>query len=951
MSSINSSPLYDVPLNLTTNYNKYEKRSRYLNTNRRMSNYNTVGNKIKTLEEIQRDEIMKIKETNPELYNFFGVFNNPLLSTIKTFDLKEKTQLKFDDIVFGQIKLQIINLFKRNLKDIRLLKISSEMISIIHEMKDGLITKLKPTSQLGKSIFQKLKDYASNIKKKYLSKKQISITSNVDSVEIEFLTQIFLGIINILKGNEASEINIAVIINKFFYVTIGEIFGHLPEFKRPPFLNLLNIKCRFNMLSLAIFLGIEPLIVFFILLGGNPSLLGGDLLVKEQNHEDSSYQLLIFQMMFRNTAINVRWKPKDKPENQLYQSYKDPRIQARIESFEKLIKNSQVLLNSSQNGETKAMLVEFLEFLKTEERRLLESSSQATSEQKVSEKGTMNDLVHEIKLLRDKVQQLENTSVKKQFEKDQPRIQQQYEKNINNQQKLYEQNLQKRQSLQPLQPQQQPLQQQPQQQSLQQQPQQLQQLQQQSLQQQQQPLQQQQFQALKLYNFDMYLFSNNKLRRILTLLSTIYNGINLSQLVPQTVPQTDIAQYYISGNKQIIQERVLSSVLISMAKDKNLDESTIIRFDSKYIKYSVYDLLRYFLIFDGFDIANYLHNQEYKLSILKSQNLRQNLQVPQVASVASVASLASVASVPPVLPVLPVPKKIFKFISNINETSKPFNYSFFFYLIANKVISPNHKLELGCIALIQGSDPNIMPNIAQNLLSHIDTKLKLCDIFKMFLGDDYVRVIKLFKLYSKLFEKAEWDNELEDIQNLLIRQKDNIEFLKRQLYSSQMSYDLRRRTNLNFPSYQSQVQPRINPINQSQVQQQNGFLRRGIDWGKKKWNSFRGRNQPDQPFNVSSVETVPSFPQVRINPYQKITGGNQIKLRTFHFLEPKTYNEHAFRAEKPIIAGKMAYDFLRTHYKLKKSSSIMFTIEDRIKDRKYNYIGKKVNNKIIIKST
>jgi hypothetical protein len=80
-------------------------------------------------------------------------------------------------------------------------------------------------------------------------------------------------------------------------------------------------------------------------------------------------------------------------------------------------------------------------------------------------------------------------------------------------------------------------------------------------------------------------------------------------------------------------------------------------------------------------------------------------------------------------------------------------------------------------------------------------------------------------------------------------------------------------------------------------------------------------------------------------------GGSKIKLRTFHFLEPKSYNEHAFRAEKPIIAGKMAYDFLRTHYKLKKGSSIMFTIEDRIKDRKYNYIGEKVNNKIIIKST
>ena len=87
----------------------------------------------------------------------------------------------------------------------------------------------------------------------------------------------------------------------------------------------------------------------------------------------------------------------------------------------------------------------------------------------------------------------------------------------------------------------------------------------------------------------------------------------------------------------------------------------------------------------------------------------------------------------------------FHFISNINQTSDPFNYSFFFYLIANKGISANHKLELGCIALLQGSDPNIMPNFAQNLLSQIDPNLRLCDIFKMFLVGDYERIIKIFK--------------------------------------------------------------------------------------------------------------------------------------------------------------------------------------------------------------
>ena len=796
------------------------KRSRYTSISR--NRYNET--KPKTLEEIQRDEILKIKETNPELYNFFGVFANPHLSTLKTFDLKDKTQFKFDDGVFGPIKLQIINLFKRNLKDIRSLKISSELIGVIHEMKNGLIEELR-TSQLvkGSSIFEKLKAYALKIKQKFLSKKNSQ--SQVQSVEIEFLTQIFSGIINILQGNEKSDINIAVIINKFFDVSIGEIFGFLPEFKRPPFSNLLKMRCRFNMLSLAVFLGIEPLIVFFILLGGDPSLTN-------QLHQDSSYQLLFFQMMFRNTAINVRWNPKDNPE----QPYKDPRIQAKIESFDKVIKNmSNLSSDQSQSEEIKQLSLEFIKFLKNEERRLTsETRDQAkTLSANLSQNATIHQLISEIKSLRDKVQKLEHDTQINQFTKQQPQIQQQYQTSL----------------------------QQPQTQ-------------------QGQPQPQQQLQQLQLYNFNMYLFSNNKLRRILTFLSIIGSGIDLSKLVPQT----DKAQFYISGNKQIIEERALSSVLISMAKDKYLNESTIL------IKYSIYDLLRYFLIFDGFDSSNFLRY------LTRNTGYRNNTDNSSVSNGLDIMRMARGEQS------LLLPKKTLKFISNINETSKPFDYSFFFYLIANKVILSNHKLELGRIALLQGADPNIMPDIAQNLLSQIDPNLKLCDIFKMFLGEKYEEVIRIFKLYSDLFEKAEWDDKLGNIQELLKKQKRNIEFLKRQRNTSQMSYDLRRRTNSNFPVF--------NPVS-------------------------------------SIVTTVPVYN----NPFQQFQGGNQIKLRTFHFLEPKTYNEHAFRAEKPIIAGKMAYDFLRTHYKLKKGSSIMFTIEDRNKDRKYNYIGEKVNNKIIIKST
>ena len=311
----------------------------------------------------------------------------------------------------------------------------------------------------------------------------------------------------------------------------------------------------------------------------------------------------------------------------------------------------------------------------------------------------------------------------------------------------------------------------------------------------------------------------------------------------------------------------------------------------------------------------------------------------------------------------------FNFISNINQTSDPFDYSFFFYLIANKGISTNHKLELGCIALLQGSDPNIMPNFAQNLLSQIDPNLRLCDIFKMFLAGDYERIIRIFKMYSDDFEKGVWEDTLGIFMKTLQNQQEIIKYLQREQLSSQMSGDLRR----SMYNNSSQYQENRSLFNESpiiQQQQEKGFFGRLGDRFRSIRNPFRKQEQevlPEgpmittQPYNTQPyvqpyLQQNPSYSISDISRYQPqqqsvMSGGSKIKLRTFHFLEPKSYNEHAFRAEKPIIAGKMAYDFLRMHYKLKKSSSIIFTIEDRQKDRKYNYIGEKVNNKIIIKST
>jgi hypothetical protein len=255
-----------------------------------------------------------------------------------------------------------------------------------------------------------------------------------------------------------------------------------------------------------------------------------------------------------------------------------------------------------------------------------------------------------------------------------------------------------------------------------------------------------------------------------------------------------------------------------------------------------------------------------------------------------------------------------------------------------------------------------MPNFAQNLLSQIDPNLRLCDIFKMFLAGDYERIIRIFKMYSDNFEKGEWDDNLEKFMETLQNQKKIIERLERERLSSQMSRDLRSRMYNNSSRYQEN-RSMFNESPTIPQQQKKDFFGRLGERFRSISNPFRKSQQEElpqgpiittQPYVQPYLQQNPQYSISDLSRYQSppvMSGGSKIKLRTFHFLEPKSYNEHAFRAEKPIIAGKMAYDFLRTHYKLKKGSSIMFTIEDREKDRKYNYIGEKVNNKIIIKST
>jgi hypothetical protein len=882
--------------------NRYLSRSSFLNVKNRVGRYDG-DNRAKNLREIQQDEIEKIKRYDQTNFDFFQVFTNPIIISAKqqTPSFKSLPQFQIPDPkIFSRITGMMIQLFVNDVKGIRKLKISSKMINEIADLKEKLMDEINQEQILGQaqktSFIEKIKSLFQKISKKKSNELSSSQVKETEQEELKLIMNIFNEIINSFRilRSQISDTNISFFINSFFTITIRDIFNQFPEFEREPSLMILrNIQCQFNLLSFAVFLGIEPLIVLFLLLGGNQSLTN-------QLNQDASYQLMFFQMIFRNSAMGIGWNPREKNEDKVYGSY-NPEVESKIQTYEKMISNIKSIQNPTEDDNR--LLSNILMRL----RELKNSIQKEQSQRQYSEKPkgsslTIEDLQREIQ------------SIREILEKQQSQQQEQLKQEI--------------------------VQKQPQTQV-------------------QQPLQGQ----LKVgYNFERYLFSNNKLRRILTLLSIFGTGIDLSLLVLQS----DVAKKYIvKTGKPISLERVSSSILIAMSKEKFLNEKNILRIDSKYVKYSIYDLLRYFLIFNGFDSSNftkYFRNTGYRNNN-QTENNDFITRMSRGAQSLGTQNLSGLESMP------------FNFISNINETSKPFNYSFFFYLISNQDISVNHKIELGCISLLQGANPNIMPNVAQDILSQLDSKVKklsICDIFKLFLSSNYERIIRIFKLYSpNEFSKGVWDDKFGEIQKIMETQEDMIRNLRRQQIRLQqtnlpLSNITRRRSrglsSLNLatsPLQQRNVRPfeEYNQLNLTRRQPTTPVISTvpSLNLESTIPLSQIARNQS----NGSTLTSVPRPVVSRLNPdrlkffeqFGSLSGGSKIKLRTFHFLEPKSYNEHAFRAEKPIIAGKMAYDFLRTHYKLKKGSSIMFTIEDRQKDRKYNYIGEKVNNKIIIKST
>ncbi len=253
--------------------NKYQQQSRFLNIKTR--NY---GEYAKTLEEIQQNEIERMKQYDATMFEFFQIFTNQnlILAKQQTPNLKKNHQFKtFNQAVFGKIIGLMLRFFINDTRGVKKLKITSEMINTIFELKESLMAEInqQQIQQEQKTKFgEKFKQLFSKIFKKKTTEPISQQVKETEQYELTLLMDIFTEIISSFKSLHEllTDTNICFFLNAHFELKIGEIFSPFSEFKREQSLiNLQEIKCNFNLLSFAIFLGIEPLIVLFLLLGAN----------------------------------------------------------------------------------------------------------------------------------------------------------------------------------------------------------------------------------------------------------------------------------------------------------------------------------------------------------------------------------------------------------------------------------------------------------------------------------------------------------------------------------------------------------------------------------------------------------------------------------------------------------------------------------------------------------
>jgi hypothetical protein len=272
----------------------------------------------------------------------------------------------------------------------------------------------------------------------------------------------------------------------------------------------------------------------------------------------------------------------------------------------------------------------------------------------------------------------------------------------------------------------------------------------------------------------------------------------------------------------------------------------------------------------------------------------------------------------------------------------PLGYTVLYSLLMNSTIDAKIKLSLVWYLIKAGADPFIIPNVRQNA-----------------------------KIGKNVFAK---ENQTEIQLLFALLQDSNIKILG----------DLLKILSLN-PQFKQKydefkiTKPGINQDKNMTIEQllKNNEKLRGILEEVKKQKIIQINSAITESALIGSIKnqrlsTIPklenpkSLEQKYQNPKpleQKLQnprqypiesfiarGGKKNTERTFNLHKNKKYSEYQFKAERPIIAGHNAYEFLKLHDKIGKKK-INLTLYDTANNKKYKYIAKTLKDgKNVLKS-
>jgi len=425
--------------------------------------------------------------------------------------------------------------------------------------------------------------------------------------------------------------------------------------------------------------------------------------------------------------------------------------------------------------------------------------------------------------------------------------------------------------------------------------------------------------------FPMFYFINDqRIEYILTLLGSVKGGIDLSNIVPTEVP----VQILTIGQQSQSQPIYLrSNILCQLSKEDSLYNTNVVMGgQNNTIANSSYNILNFIFFFNGV--------------IINGNQL--------------------------------------KLFSDINAKTVPFSYTPLFYVLGNRTLTNfQQKLRLVSLMINQGANPTIMPNIAQNASKkNMPVFNTICELLHTYyqgpLYEQLNNVLLRNAKYKKTCQTYYNQQNLSNVNSQTLIQKLR-QAQQKILLQSQLIAKLERQISQNKPTISSQFSSNTSqfspfspfhsdnqnysqpPPMQNYSQQPPTQNYRQQPMAQSPYNNsnsgyesklFNNQNYSQQLQPMPHNQSQPPMPnRQQYVPPPPLSGGKEIKLRTFHFPKQKSYQERAFKATQPKIAAENAYDFLKTHYKLD-GKQIVFTIEDRQKKRKYKYSAKTSKNGI-----